>query len=150
VDFVVASFDRTLTYSKLNTAFQSLRRGARLVATNSDRTCPVIDGEVPDAAAVIGALEGCSGMHPELVAGKPSPLIIRAGLERMDLPPEECLVVGDRLETDIRMGKESGTATALVLTGVSGRDDVPHSPWRPDLVLESVARLVDHCVEAGG
>jgi len=145
VDFVVAAFDRTFDYVKLNAAFQALRRGARFVATNSDRTCPVEEGEIPDAAAVIGALEGCTGQRPELVAGKPSPLMIEAGLARMGLPAGECLVVGDRLETDIRMGIEAGTATALVLTGVTRREDIPASPWRPDLVLESVAGLPD-CV----
>jgi len=144
VDFVVAAFDRTFDYAKLNTAFQALRRGARFVATNGDRTCPVEGGEIPDAAAVIGALEGCSGKRPELVAGKPSPMMIEAGLARMGLRPEECIVVGDRLETDIRMGKEAGTATALVLTGVTRREDLAGSPWLPDVVLESVAELTEH------
>lgn len=146
VDFVVAAFDRTFDYAKLNIAFQALRRGARLVATNGDRTCPVEGGEIPDAGAVIGAIEGCTGRRPELVAGKPSPLMIEAGLARMGLPAGECLVVGDRLETDIRMGIEAGTATALVLTGVTRRQDIPASPWRPDLVLESMAELVGHVV----
>ncbi|MDH7487763.1 MAG: HAD-IIA family hydrolase [Anaerolineae bacterium] len=144
VDFVVAAFDRTFDYAKLNTAFQALRRGARLVATNGDRTCPVEDGEIPDAGAVIGAIEGCTGQRPELVAGKPSPLMIGAGLARMGLLAGECLVVGDRLETDIRMGVEAGTATALVLSGVTRREDIAASPWQPDLVLESVAGLPEH------
>jgi len=144
VDFVVAAFDRTFDYAKLNTAFQAIRRGARFVATNADRTCPVEDGEIPDAAAVIGALEGCTGKRPELVAGKPSPMMIEAGLARMGLQAGECLVVGDRLETDIRMGKEAGTATALVLTGVTRRKDLTSSPWQPDYVLESVAELTEH------
>jgi len=143
VDFVVAAFDRTFDYAKLNAAFQALRRGARFVATNADRTCPVEEGEIPDAGAVIGAIEGCTGRRPELVAGKPSPLMIEAGLARMGLQAEECLVVGDRLETDIRMGKEAGTATALVLTGVTRREDLATSPWQPDLVLESVAELAE-------
>jgi ribonucleotide monophosphatase NagD (HAD superfamily) len=117
------------------------------VATNSDRTCPVVGGEVPDAAAIIGAIEGCTGKLPELVAGKPSPLIIDAGLERLGLPPEECLVVGDRLETDIRMGKEAGTTTALVLTGVTREEDLLGSPWQPDMVLQSVAELPERLMQ---
>ena len=146
VDFVVAAFDRTFDYAKLNTAFHALRRGARFVATNADRTCPVEEGEIPDAAAVIGALEGCTRKRPELVAGKPSPMMIEAGLARMGLSAEECLVVGDRLETDIRMGKEAGTATALVLTGVTQRQDLALSPWQPDYVLESVAELTEYAI----
>jgi NagD protein len=143
VDFVVASFDRTFDYAKLNTAFQALRRGARLVATNADRTCPVEGGEIPDAAAMIGALEGCTGKRPEVVAGKPSPLLIQAALERMDLSAPQCLVVGDRLETDIRMGREAGAATALVLTGVTSRESLDGlEPSRlPDIVLDTVAQL---------
>jgi arabinose operon protein AraL len=143
VDFVVASFDRTFTYAKLNTAYQALRHGARLVATNADRTCPVEGGQVPDAAAIIGALRGCTGMEPELVAGKPSTFMITNGLDHLGLHAEECLVVGDRLETDVRMGVEAGCATALVLTGVTNRSDVVVSPWQPDLVLKSVAHLLD-------
>ena len=140
-DFVVAAFDRTFDYGKLNTAFQAIRQGARFVATNADRTCPVEGGEIPDAAAVIGAIEGCTGRKVELVAGKPSPMMIEAGLERLGVEPADCLVVGDRLETDIVMGKRAGTATALVLTGVTRREDLARAPVQPDYVLESVAEL---------
>jgi arabinose operon protein AraL len=143
-DFVVAAFDRTFDYRKLNTAFQAIRRGARFVATNADRTCPVEGGEIPDAAAVIGALEGCTGQKVELVAGKPSSLIIEAGLARMGgLSPEQCLVVGDRLETDVVMAQRAGTASALVLTGVTRREALSRSSIRPDYVLESVADICD-------
>ncbi len=141
-DFVVAAFDRTFDYAKLNTAFQAIRGGARFVATNADRTCPVEGGEIPDAAAVIGAIEGCTSQKVELVAGKPSPLIIEAGLARMGgLPPEECLVVGDRLETDMVMARRAGAASALVLTGVTHRQALADSPVQPDYVLESLVEL---------
>ena len=141
-DVVVAAFDRTFDYHKLNTAFQALRRGARFVATNADRTCPVEGGEIPDAAAVIGAIEGCTGKKVELVAGKPSPLIIEAGLARMGgLSPEQCLVVGDRLETDVVMAQRAGAASAIVLTGVTRREDLAQSSIQPDYVLESVADI---------
>jgi arabinose operon protein AraL len=143
-DFVVAAFDRTFDYAKLNIAFQAIRRGARFVATNVDRTCPIEGGELPDAAAVIGAIEGCTGQKVELVAGKPSPLIIEAGLERLgDLPPEACLVVGDRLETDMVMARQAGTASALVLTGVTHHGALAKSPIQPDYVLQSVVELVN-------
>jgi len=142
VDFVVAAFDRTFDYEKLNTGFQAIRRGARFVATNPDRTCPVEGGEIPDAAAVIGALEGCTGKTVEWVAGKPSPLMVETALGHLDTSADQCVVVGDRLETDIRMGKEAGTATALVLTGVTRLEDLEDSPWQPDYVLKSVADLL--------
>lgn len=139
IDVVVASFDRSFDYHKLNVAFQALRRGARFVATNADATCPVEGGEIPDAGAVIGALEGCSGREVELVVGKPSALTVEIALERLRLPAAACLMVGDRLETDIVMGHRAGMTTALVLTGVTRRDALAHALVQPDIVLESVA-----------
>jgi len=141
IDVVVASFDRTFDFFKLNVGFQALRRGARFLATNADPTCPVPAGEVPDAGAVIGALEGCSGRKVELIVGKPSPLIVEMALERLGLPAEVCLVVGDRLETDIVMGRRAGMATALVLTGVTRREDLAHAAVQPGYVLESIAEM---------
>ena len=138
---VIASFDRTFDYRKLNIGFQALRRGARFLATNADATCPVAGGEIPDAGAVIGALEGCSKRQVELVVGKPSPHIIEAALEQLDRPASHCLMVGDRLETDILMGQRAGMATALVLTGVTRREDLTHAPLQPDYVLDSIAEL---------
>jgi arabinose operon protein AraL len=141
IDVVVASFDRAFDFHKLNVGFQALRRGARFVATNADATCPVTAGEVPDAGAVIGALEGCSGRKVELIVGKPSPLIVEMALERLGLPAEVCLVVGDRLETDILMGQQAGMATALVLTGVTRREALVGADVQPDYVLESIAEM---------
>ena len=141
IDVVVASFDRTFDFHKLNVGFQALRRGARFLATNADATCPVTAGEVPDAGAIIGALEGCSGRQLELVVGKPSPLIVEMAMERLGLPAEACLVVGDRLETDIVMGQRAGMATALVLTGVTRREALAGAEVRPDYVLESITEV---------
>ena len=143
IDVVIASFDRTFEYRKLDIGYQSLRLGARFFATNADRTCPVAGGEIPDAAAVIGALEGCSGRKLELVAGKPSPLMVETVLEGLGLKAEDCLMVGDRLETDMLMGGEAGMATALVLTGVTKREDIPQSSVQPDFILESVVDILN-------
>jgi len=142
IDVVIASFDRTFDYRKLNIGYQALRLGARFFATNADRTCPVEGGQIPDAAAVIGALEGCSGRQVELVAGKPSAMIVSMTLDRLGLQAEDCLMVGDRLETDMLMGNNAGISTALVLTGVTRREDIPHSLARPDYVLESIADIL--------
>jgi arabinose operon protein AraL len=139
IDVVIASCDRTFDYRKLNIAFQALRRGARFWATNADATCPVPGGELPDAGAVIGALEGCSQRKVELIVGKPSPLVVETALERLGRPANECLIVGDRLETDILMGHRAGMHTALVLTGVTRQADLVHVPVQPDYVLHSIA-----------
>jgi arabinose operon protein AraL len=142
IDAVIASFDRTFDYHKLNVAFQALRKGARFLATNADPTCPVDQGEIPDAGAVIGALEGCTGRQVELVVGKPSPMIVAIALERLGLRAQDCLMVGDRLETDMVMGHLSGIDTALVLTGVTRRERLVEASVQPTFVLESVADVL--------
>ncbi|MEA3408304.1 MAG: HAD-IIA family hydrolase [Chloroflexota bacterium] len=143
IDVVVASFDRTLEYAKLNTAHQALVRGARFYATNADKTCPVEAGEIPDCAGVIAFLEATTGREIELVAGKPSRHILRAALERLGVREDECLMVGDRLTTDIYMGNRAGMDTALVLTGVTKREDLAASDVQPTYVLNSVADILD-------
>ncbi len=141
VDFVVASFDRTFAYHKLQVAFDAIRAGARFVATNADRYCPVPGGGLPDAAATIGAIEGCTGAKVEVVVGKPSPITVRAILDRLELPASDCIIVGDRLETDVRMGLEAGMATAVVLTGVTTPELLAGSDIQPDYVLDRLDEL---------
>ncbi|MEE9616939.1 MAG: HAD-IIA family hydrolase [Anaerolineae bacterium] len=142
VEFVVASFDRTFDYRKLQIAFDAIRAGARFIATNADRYCPTPEGGLPDAAAVIGALEGCTGKQVEVVVGKPSPITARATLNHIQLPASECIIVGDRLETDIRMGQEAGMATGVVLTGVTTPGDLAASDIQPDYVLRRLDELL--------
>jgi arabinose operon protein AraL len=141
-DHVVVSWDRQFTYKKLDDALQAIRRGARFLATHPDRTCPVEGGEVADVGGMIGAIEGVTGKQVELVTGKPSPITLAEALAMLGLPAEECVMVGDRLETDMRMGRDAGMATALVLSGVTKREDLAASSVSPDYVLDSVAGLV--------
>ena len=98
-------------------------------------------GELPDAGADIGALEGCSNRKVELVVGKPSPVVAEIALEQLGRPAQECLIVGDRVETDILMGHQAGMRTALVLSGVTQRGDLARAEVQPDYVLESIAQL---------
>jgi len=142
IQFVVASFDRTFDYRKLQIAFDAIRAGARFIATNADRYCPTPTGGLPDTAAVIGAIEGCTGKKVEVVVGKPSPITARAILDRLQLPASECIIVGDRLETDIRMGREAGMATGVVLTGVTTPELLAASGIQPDYVLRSLDELL--------
>jgi arabinose operon protein AraL len=141
IDVVVASADRSFDFAKLNTAFQALKRGARFVATNRDATAPTQDGEIPDAGAVIGALEACSRRQVEQVVGKPSSFMAKRALERLGCSASQTLMVGDRIETDIVMGREAGMVTALVLTGVSRPEALTESRVQPDFVLRSVRYL---------
>ncbi|MEA3339007.1 MAG: HAD-IIA family hydrolase [Chloroflexota bacterium] len=142
VEFVVASFDRAFDYRKLQIAFDAIRAGARFVATNGDRYCPTPSGGLPDAAAVIGAIEGCTGKRVEVIVGKPSPITSRAILDRLQLPASECIIVGDRLETDVRMGREAGMATGIVLTGVATPELLAASEIQPDYVLHRLDELL--------
>jgi len=138
---VIAAFDRTLDYTKLNLAFQALVRGAAFYATNSDRTCPMGEGEIPDCAGVIAFLEATSGRQVEFIAGKPSAGILEAALARLGIPLERCLMVGDRLATDIHMGLTFGLDTALVLTGVTTREMLAVSDLCPTYILPSIASV---------
>ena len=142
VEYVVVAFDRTFDYRKLNVAYQAIKLGAHFVATNPDRTCPVEGGEIPDCAGMIAAIEAVTQKKVEVIVGKPSPLMIQAAMGIMGLRPEECILIGDRLETDIRMGKESGIATGIVLTGVTNEQtlkEIKHTSIQPDFVFQSIA-----------
>jgi arabinose operon protein AraL len=141
IDYVVVAFDRTFDYHKLNVAFQAIKLGAHFIATNPDRTCPVEGGEIPDCAGMIAAIEAVTTKKVELIVGKPSPLIIEAALEVMGLKPDDCILIGDRLETDIKMGKESGIATGIVLTGVTDEKTLKESPIYPDFIFQSIDDL---------
>jgi len=139
---VIASFDRTFTYRKLQIAFDAIRAGARFFATNADRFCPVPGGGQPDAAAMIAAIEASTGMPVEAVVGKPSRHMAGAILTRLRLPPERCLMVGDRLETDVVMGLDAGMAAALVLTGATDEAMLAQSTIRPTYVVRMLAELL--------
>jgi arabinose operon protein AraL len=142
IEYVVVAFDQTFDYQKLNIAFQAIRLGAHFVATNPDRSCPVEGGEIPDCAGMIAAIEAVTGKKVEIVVGKPSPIMIQAALEVMGLMPEDCILIGDRLETDIKMGREFGMATGIVLTGVTDEKTLKESKLtsiQPDFVFQSIA-----------
>ncbi|HEU5013573.1 MAG TPA: HAD-IIA family hydrolase [Roseiflexaceae bacterium] len=142
IDIVVASFDRTFDYRKLQIAFDAIRAGARLVATNPDRFCPVPGGGQPDCAAMIAAIEACTGARCDPIVGKPSPIMVATIMDMLQLPPAQCIMVGDRLETDIRMGIDAGMETCLVLTGDATRATLAASGLEPTLVLERIDGLL--------
>lgn len=141
IDAVIVAFDRTLDYRKLNSAYQALLHGARFFATNGDKACPMPGGSIPDAGATIAALEHISGRKLELLAGKPSPLIMQVALERLGLPANRCMMVGDRLETDILMGQQVGMFTGVVLTGAATRADIQHIAEPPSYILENIGAI---------
>jgi HAD superfamily hydrolase (TIGR01450 family) len=141
-DLVVVSWDRTFDYGKLVAAFRAVRAGARLVATNPDPFCPTPDGDLPDCAAMLAAIEASTGATAEAIVGKPSPHMAAALLERISLRAEDTVLVGDRLMTDVRMAHEAGMVSALVLTGATPRSAVGDAPYAPDYVLDGVAQIL--------
>ena len=142
VSYVVLGWDREFTYDKLNRAFQAWKNGAIVVATNPDRTCPVEGGQIPDCGAMIGAMEGATGEKVELILGKPSPLAAKFIVEDiLELPPNNCYMVGDRLETDIRMGNDYGINSVLVLTGITEKGMLEHAQDQPHYIVNSIKEL---------
>jgi 4-nitrophenyl phosphatase len=141
-DVVVAGLDFNFDYQKLARASREIRRGAKFVATNTDATIPLEDGVMPGAGSIVKAIEIASGVRP-LVVGKPSRIAMREALMRLGLRPSEVLVVGDRPETDVKMGKRFGCITALVLTGVVKEAALKGLPetLRPHFVLKSLAEV---------
>ncbi|MDR7420060.1 MAG: HAD-IIA family hydrolase [Armatimonadota bacterium] len=142
VDIVVACFDRTFDYRKLQLAFDAIRAGARFIATNRDAYCPTPEGGLPDCAAIIAAVEACTGHPVEEVVGKPSSIMGRVLVEHLGTLPADTLMVGDRLETDLAMGRAAGMATAVVLTGVTTAIAAAAADPPPDFVLERLDQLL--------
>lgn len=143
VQYVVLSWDRNFTYDRLNDLYQAAIRGAVVIASNPDRTCPLEDGQIPDTGALIGALEGATGQPIDLVVGKPSPIAAEAAVEHLGLDYSACYMVGDRLETDIKMGNDTGMNSVLVLTGISTAEMAETSEHRPRYVLNSIKEIVN-------
>ena len=140
-DIVIASFDRTFGYEKLKRAFHAVRAGARLIATNADRFRPTPEGGEPDAAAIIAAIEASSGVKCETVVGKPSSAMTSYLLRCLDVAPAGCLLVGDRLDTDIAMANSAGIPSALVLTGATSIQEAERSTIIPTYTLKSLSEI---------
>jgi NagD protein len=142
VDAVIASFDRTFDYHKLQVAFDAIRAGARFFATNADRFCPVPGGGQPDAAAIIAAIEACTNTTVEAVVGKPSLTMAEAVLDLLQVSADCCLITGDRLETDVLLGINAGMATALTLTGATDEAALKASDIQPTYTLYKLGDLL--------
>lgn len=137
---VVVGLDRAVTYGVIAAAHSAVREGALYVATNIDNTYPVEEGILPGAGAVAAAITAAAGQEP-LVVGKPFRELAEVLEANTGVPPAETLFVGDRLETDIALGASAGMQTLLVLTGVSGKEDLESSEIRPDYVRKDLREL---------
>ncbi len=135
-----ANFD--LTYAILKDAALAIRRGARYVATNPDRTFPSEEGLIPGAGAIMAALMAATDATP-LVIGKPAPTMFLVAAEMLGADPQHTLVIGDRLDTDIAGANSAGMSSALVLTGVSQREDVGVEPGHPNMIISGLPELLE-------
>ena len=147
IDIVIASYDRAFDYRKLQIAFDAIwfHKRARLVTTNPDPYCPLPGGRgEPDAAAVVGAIEACTGARCEVNVGKPSRIMLETVMERIGLEPADCVMTGDRLYTEIRMALDAGMPSAVVLTGETTSEDVQTASEEnlPDYVLDRIDLLI--------
>ena len=144
IDFVVVGWDRSATYAKLADAHRAIvESGAVFIATNRDATYPDAGGKtLPGSGALVAALATCTGIEP-IVIGKPEPFTLELILQSAGAAPRDCVVVGDRLDTDILIGKRVGAQTILVLTGVHSEADLPTYPptHHPTQILPSLSHL---------
>ena len=147
IDLVVASYDRTFDYRKLQIAFDAIwyYKRARLVSTNPDHYCPFPGGRgEPDATAIVAAIEACTGARCEANTGKPNPIMLDIIADLTGLETSECVMTGDRLYTDIRMALDAGMASAVVLTGETTAEALADEPAsnKPTYVLERIDQLI--------
>jgi 4-nitrophenyl phosphatase len=141
-DAVIVGLDREVTYEKLRKAHRGIQAGALYIATNADVTLPTEMGLVPGCGALIAALVASTGRHP-VVIGKPEVHLLDAAVADMGTRPEDCVMVGDRLDTDIVAGHSSGMLTVMVLTGVSTRAEIASAPVKPDLVFTDLSAVLE-------
>jgi HAD superfamily hydrolase (TIGR01450 family) len=147
IDIVIASYDRGFDYRKLQIAFDAIwfYERAMLVTTNPDRYCPFPGGRgEPDAAAIVAAIEACTGTKCQVNVGKPDPIMLETIMDLIGLEAKECVMSGDRLYTEIQMAKRAGMPSAIVLTGETTEKDLAGEPVEnlPDYTLERIDHLV--------
>ena len=142
VDAVVVGIDWSVTYNQLKRAALNIRAGAKFIGTNGDRTFPTPEGIVPGNGALLAAIESATDVKP-IVIGKPEPVLYQMSLKSMNAVPEQTLVLGDRLETDILGAVRLNLKSALVLSGVTTREQLAASDYQPDGVFDDIAALTN-------
>jgi len=140
-EFVVAGLDRQATYAKLARATRLIRNGAKFIGTNPDKTWPSETEITPGAGAVLAFLEAATDVKPFIVA-KPEPVMFQQALARLGSRPEETVMIGDRLETDILGGQRAALKTILVLSGISTMADVERQDIHPDWTFHDIGDLM--------
>jgi NagD protein len=141
-DYVVLGETRTYSFEAITRAIRLVDAGARFIATNPDATGPSPDGALPATGAVAAMVSRATGVEPYFV-GKPNPLMMRSALNRIQAHSETTVMIGDRMDTDVKSGLEAGLRTVLVLTGSTRPQDVERYPYRPSRIVDSIADVVE-------
>tara|TARA_B100000029_G_C17500767_1_gene932566 strand:- start:214 stop:990 length:777 start_codon:yes stop_codon:yes gene_type:complete len=141
--YVVLGYDTEINYEKLTKAAIHLHNGIPLVASHPDIVCPSPDGGLPDVGAYLSLFEATCGVKANHICGKPNAGMIQHKIEDLGLKPSECAMVGDRLYTDIEMAERAGVVAVLVLSGEATIGDLESAPQTPDIVVNSVAELLN-------
>lgn len=139
-DYVIIGEGNTYNYENILKAVKLVMRGAKLIGTNSDLTGPAEDGIIPACRAMISPIEMATGQKAYFI-GKPNPLMMRTGLRILGVHSEDAVMIGDRMDTDIVAGIETGLDTVLVLSGVTDQNEIKKFPYRPRLVLNGVGDI---------
>lgn len=142
VDCLCMGFDTELTFQKLEDACILLNRGVDFVATNPDWVCPTWYGYVPDCGSVAEMLFRATGRRPRFI-GKPQPDMVRLAMEKSGFSPEQAILLGDRLYTDIRSGVNAGIDTVLVLSGEATPEDLAASEVKPTYVMKDILEFLN-------
>ncbi|ASR38212.1 HAD family hydrolase [Prauserella marina] len=140
-DYVVLGETRTYSFTAITRAIRLIEGGARFIATNPDPTGPSREGLLPATGSIAALIERATNRSPYYV-GKPNPLMMRSALRSLGAHSEHTLMIGDRMDTDVHSGIEAGLQTILVLSGISTRESADRYPYRPTLVVNSIADLV--------
>lgn len=139
-DYVVVGETRNYNYESILRAVRFVEKGARLIGTNPDLTAPAEDGIIPACRALIAPIELATGRAAYFI-GKPNALMMRTGMKILGVHSADAAIIGDRMDTDVLAGIESGLDTVLVLSGVSNAETPNEFPYRPTYVLPSVAQI---------
>jgi NagD protein len=139
-DYVVVGETSSYSFEKIERAVNLVLNGARLIGTNPDITGPVESGIAPATGALIAPIEIATNKKAYFV-GKPNPLMMRNALKELNVKKELSIIIGDRMDTDIIAGIESGINTCLVLSGITSKEEIAYFPYRPDFVLKGVNEL---------
>lgn len=144
-DYVVVGEGRTLTYEMIERGVRLVEKGARLIATNLDPSCPTENGIRPGCGAIVAMIEKATGVQAFSV-GKPSPVMMRAARMEMGLRSEEVIMVGDTMETDILGAVQLGYHSVLVLSGGTRREDLRKFAYQPDIVCDNIGTIPDEFI----